>query len=103
MKKYVLILTVAVLSGYGSHAQFLKRLKARAEDAVSNTIAKKAAKAMHDSTATSPAGAATAPGTPPANTQGTLPAAPLKSYSHFDFVPGDSILYAEDFAQDVIG
>ena len=27
----------------------------------------------------------------------------LKSYSKFDFVPGDKILYAEDFSQDVIG
>ena len=27
----------------------------------------------------------------------------LKSYSKFDFVPGDKILYAEDFAQDVVG
>jgi outer membrane protein OmpA-like peptidoglycan-associated protein len=27
----------------------------------------------------------------------------LKSYSRFDFVPGDKIAYAEDFAQDVIG
>lgn len=27
----------------------------------------------------------------------------LKSYSKFDFVPGDKIVYAEDFAQDVIG
>jgi OmpA-OmpF porin, OOP family len=27
----------------------------------------------------------------------------LKSYSRFDFIPGDSILYAEDFQQDAIG
>lgn len=27
----------------------------------------------------------------------------LKSYSKYDFVPGDKIVYAEDFAQDVIG
>lgn len=27
----------------------------------------------------------------------------LKSYSKFDFVPGDKIVYAEDFSQDVIG
>lgn len=27
----------------------------------------------------------------------------LKTYSKFDFVPGDKIVYAEDFAQDVIG
>lgn len=27
----------------------------------------------------------------------------IKSYSKFDFVPGEKILYTEDFAQDVIG
>lgn len=27
----------------------------------------------------------------------------LKSYSRYDFVPGDRIIYAEDFSQDVIG
>lgn len=27
----------------------------------------------------------------------------IKSYSRFDFIPGDSILYAEDFQQDAIG
>ena len=27
----------------------------------------------------------------------------LKSYSKYDFVPGDKIVYAEDFSQDVIG
>jgi outer membrane protein OmpA-like peptidoglycan-associated protein len=27
----------------------------------------------------------------------------LKAYSKFDFVPGDKILYAEDFSQDAIG
>ena len=27
----------------------------------------------------------------------------LKSYSKFDFVPGEKILYSEDFSQDVIG
>ena len=27
----------------------------------------------------------------------------LKSYSKFDFVPGDKIVYAEDFSQDVVG
>ena len=27
----------------------------------------------------------------------------IKSYSKFDFIPGDSILYAEDFQQDEIG
>lgn len=30
-------------------------------------------------------------------------AASVKSYSKFDFVPGERILYTEDFAQDVIG
>lgn len=27
----------------------------------------------------------------------------LKSYSRFDFVPGEKVVYAEDFSQDVIG
>lgn len=37
------------------------------------------------------------PGTPTTKNAG------LKSYSRYDFVPGEKILYAEDFAHDVIG
>ncbi|NTS39894.1 OmpA family protein [Flavisolibacter sp. BT320] len=49
---------------------------------------------------------ATAPAPAPAATQAE-PAKPekatLKSYSKFDFVPGEKIIYAEDFAQDAVG
>jgi len=27
----------------------------------------------------------------------------FKSYSHYDFIPGEEIVYAEDFSQDVVG
>src|SRR4051812_5168540 len=51
----------------------------------------------------------------PERTQAAPPAAPaaaavetvekptIKSYSKFDFVPGDQIIYTEDFAQDAVG
>jgi len=42
--------------------------------------------------------------TPKAKSAETAAAAPgLKSYSRYDFVPGDQIVYAEDFEQDVVG
>ncbi len=37
------------------------------------------------------------------DTAGPALAGNFKSYSRFDFVPGDNILYSEDFSQDVIG
>jgi len=40
------------------------------------------------------------------NVATATPAAPstsFESYSHYDFIPGDNILFAEDFSQDVVG
>jgi outer membrane protein OmpA-like peptidoglycan-associated protein len=39
----------------------------------------------------------------PAETELTEESASLKSYARFDFIPGDSILYAEDFQQEQSG
>jgi OmpA-OmpF porin, OOP family len=33
----------------------------------------------------------------------TTPQQGIKAYSRFDFVPGDKVIYSEDFGQDVIG
>lgn len=45
-----------------------------------------------------------APSTPPAAAATAAPSAPtFQSYSKFDFVPGEKIVAAEDFAQDAIG
>ena len=33
----------------------------------------------------------------------TVPKSDFQSYSRYDFVPGENVMYAEDFSQDVIG
>ncbi|MDD2792332.1 MAG: hypothetical protein PHD73_04080 [Sediminibacterium sp.] len=42
----------------------------------------------------------------PAAKQESVPVAgqtPFKSYSRYDFIPGEQVVYAEDFSQDVVG
>ncbi|NLR82500.1 OmpA family protein [Chitinophaga eiseniae] len=35
--------------------------------------------------------------------QSQKPGSTFESYSHYDFIPGENIMYAEDFSQDVVG
>lgn len=57
--------------------------------------------ALHSGT---PGSSATTPSTPSTPAAGAADASSdLKTYSKFDFIPGDKILVVEDFAQDAIG
>ena len=110
MKKVTLLLFAFVVV-CSSNAQLLKRLGDRAKqklerkagDKVDETIdqtvdgaTKKKSESGDDKSQS-----------PNADTKskadGDAPAATLKSYSRYDFVPGDKILYTEDFAQEAIG
>jgi len=44
---------------------------------------------------------ATTPAKP--ETPGTIPKTTVQSFSKFDFVPGEKIIYSEDFVQDAVG
>lgn len=131
MKK-ILVLTLLILPATVFCQGFMDRLKKRvqnkveekaiqkaekgvdkgvdkAEDAVKkgNKPSGKEDKADKGTTANTPAATTPPPAPAAGNTAATTPAAPatpaLKSNSRFDFVPGEQIVYAENFEQEAIG
>jgi outer membrane protein OmpA-like peptidoglycan-associated protein len=89
-----------------SEAQLLKRLGDRAKQKVEQKAAEKVDKAIDNAVdgngqqSSEGENASTTPSnaSKPGSTGGGI-----KAYSKFDFVPGDIILYADDFSQDVVG
>jgi OOP family OmpA-OmpF porin len=108
MKKILLPLIVLFVS-FSASSQVLKRMTDRVKQKMEQKADEKVDKTIDDATAPKSKteteegevkvknnGSETKIKTESKNTS-------LKSYSKFDFVPGDKILYAEDFSQDVIG
>jgi len=107
MQKTIYILAAALLLGTPGYSQFkslLNKVKSkvdqRVDRKVDNTIDKTLDKAEGKGTdnATAPAGSGGA-GSADAKTEEPT----LKSFSKYDFVPGEKVLYAEDFSQDALG
>lgn len=105
--KGLVILLIAILP-LASEAQLgglMNKVKNKVNQRVDNKVDQSIDKALDDvegkPTAKASAPVATASEKKVAETKTEEPA--LKSYSKFDFIPGERILYAEDFAQDVIG
>jgi OOP family OmpA-OmpF porin len=116
MKKIVVILLL--LAPATAFCQLLDKLKRKVKDKTEEKVVQKVDKSMDkgfdkaeqaakpgDKTpATTPAPKdqpATTPTTKPV-AQAETPAA-VKSYSRFDFIPGEQIVYTENFEQDAIG
>jgi outer membrane protein OmpA-like peptidoglycan-associated protein len=107
MTKRLFIIALLLAGSYISQAQFgnilnkvKNKSKERADKRVDNEIDKALDKAEGKNTSPAPAS------TPAASETTAKPAEEdnsIKSFSKFDFIPGDSILYAEDFQQDAIG
>jgi OmpA-OmpF porin, OOP family len=98
MKKLILFLLVFA-SGHFTQAQLLKKLKEKVDNKVNNTVDKKVdettnGKKDDNSSSNTASGNDSKPSTGPAT---------LKSYSKYDFVPGEKIIVFEDFMQDAIG
>src|SRR5687767_948036 len=111
MKKLLLLLIASTLF-VAADAQVLKRLQDRAKQAAERNAGNKVDRAVNDimdgKTNSNPKPASeNNEAIPASNTssdaKGKAPVQSLKAYSKFDFVPGDVILYAEDFSQDVVG
>jgi outer membrane protein OmpA-like peptidoglycan-associated protein len=124
MKKLCFLAVVMMLSAI-THGQLLKRLGERAKqkmeqkagDKVDKTIDdavdgkgkkkkkgdNKSPKEGNDSTGENGAenGSVSTGGT--GKTSGTGTTGTLKSYSKYDFVPGDKVIWVEDFMQDAVG
>jgi len=103
MRKIIYTLTAALLLGIPGYSQFkslLNKVKTkvdqRVDRKVDNSIDQTLDRAEGKSTTATAA-------TPAAGATEENAKSSLKSYSKYDFVPGEKVLYADDFAQDNIG
>src|SRR5215203_1494066 len=95
-----------ILTPFLSNAQFgnlLKKAKNSVEQRVENKADKELQKKLDEvegkeTPSANNSTSTTTPTDPPKEEKQTI-----KSFSKFDFVPGERIIYAEDFAQDAIG
>ena len=128
MKKYVILLATLLFAGIQSgEAQILKKLKKRAEKAAERTVERRVEKETSKKTdqvldsilepgkkkgkrgngAPIPGGSNPTEGSngqkdPNLSSQDPNPK-DIKIYSKFDFVPGDKLLFFDDFSSDFIG
>ena len=106
-KSYVLLMISIVGLSMPTYGQgFLKKLQKKAEQAAADLLIKKstqkAEKAIDGKKEA--AESATTSGSEKQDEKGDVKSGKtVKSYSKYDFVPGTSILFAENFEQDVIG
>ena len=103
MKK--IVLAVLFLGPLLSQAQFGGLLN-KAKNKVQQRVDNKVDKAMDNELDKAEGKNSTATTTAPAQAseeKTIAPAASLVSYSKYDFVPGEKIIYTEDFSQDAIG
>jgi OOP family OmpA-OmpF porin len=126
MKKIFLPVFVLLITSFTSNAQFgniIDRAKQKAKDKVNQKVDQKMDKAIGgavDSVDNTVSGKKTKPANSGGNKDNNTGAgakddnngasqiekaepASLKSYSKFDFVPGEKIIAAEDFTQDAVG
>jgi OmpA-OmpF porin, OOP family len=107
-KKYFFI--IIILLPFISQAQFgnfVKKTKDKLVQGTDKKVDNEIDKKLDQLEGKQPASGQASANTPPAN----QPATPVpneekpgvKAFSKFDFVPGERILYAEDFSQDAIG
>jgi len=98
MKKLILLLLV-LASAHLTQAQLLKKLKEKVDNKINNTVDKKvddATKGSKDDNPGSNSGAGN-------DSKKSAEPASLKTYSKYDFVPGEKIIVFEDFMQDKVG
>lgn len=104
----IIAVLFAIGISFSGQAQFnniLKKAKNKVEQKADSRIDKEIDKRLDPSESKEPAVASTAE-----SKQGSSAASEkaeqkqtIKSYSKFDFVPGEKIIYSEDFQQDAIG
>lgn len=105
MRKAIYILTAALLLGTPGYSQFkslINKVKAKVDQRVDRKVDNSIDQTLDraegkNTTAAAPGGPAVAPAT------GGDAKPSLKSFSKYDFIPGEKMLYADDFAQDNIG
>lgn len=97
MKKIVLLMMM-LIPAYLLQAQLLKKMKEKVDKTVNNTVDKKTDEAVNgkkdDNSGTNNGGG---------DSKNSAAPATLKTYSKYDFVPGEKIIVYEDFMQDAVG
>jgi OmpA-OmpF porin, OOP family len=105
MKKGLLILSIVTLPCLvqAQLGGLINKAKAKVDSRINNKVDQSMDKALDQVEGKASGGSATTQ-TDEGSTEGVAPAKKgITSYSKFDFVPGEMILYTEDFAQDAIG
>ena len=102
MKKFLLLIIVCAAFNSGN-AQLLKKLKQKADKAIDKAADKAIDKPAESKTATGDESIAKSETAANEPTTAVATEDRLKVYSKFDFVPGKTILYFDDFAKDNIG
>src|ERR1051326_6289455 len=98
MKKLILLASVLAFT-HCIQAQLLKKLKEKVDNKINGTVDKKvddATKGSKDDNSGSNTGAGN-------DSKKSAEPASLKTYSKYDFVPGEKIIVFEDFMQDKVG
>jgi len=102
MKRF-LIITLAFVAPIFVQAQlggFLKKVKNKVEDRVDAKVDKSIDQQLDKAEGKQAGNVATSENTTAAT---SAPQNTITAYSRFDFVPGEKVIYSEDFAQDAIG
>ncbi|HET9826062.1 MAG TPA: OmpA family protein [Chitinophagaceae bacterium] len=97
MKK-IILLAILLIPACVIQAQLLKKIKEKVDNKVNNTVDKKVDETVNgkkddNSKSNGDAG----------NDSKSAAPATLKTYSKYDFVPGEKIIVYEDFMQDAVG
>lgn len=101
--KILATLTLVILSITHLQAQILKKLKQKTEDAISKQVDKKVDKTFENKPTGEKEKTVAAETNNTGDTKANGGTTNLKVYSKFDFVPGNTILYYDNFEKDNIG
>ena len=105
MKQGLLILMIFSLPAVGSAQlnNLINRAKSKVESRINNKVDQSMDKALDGVEGKTTASGGAKNGAEEETETEAAPKKGITSYSKFDFVPGERILYTEDFAQDVVG
>ncbi|RYD88857.1 MAG: hypothetical protein EOP54_26575, partial [Sphingobacteriales bacterium] len=100
-----LLLCAALLyfSVQGVQAQFLKNLKKKAEAAVNKAIDENTTTATKKQPAQQAPAEQTTDAPAPQQPAAAEKSAPLQAYAKYDFIPGQNLIYADNFAGEAVG
>lgn len=98
------MLVATLLLGVPGHSQFkslLNKVKSKVDQRVDNKVDHAIDNTLDKAEGKNTANATAGGGNSAPESEASAPT--LKSFSKYDFVPGEKVLYAEDFSQDAIG